>query len=85
MASSTDYSIAVDACVLDAQRSKFVWTLRLNGFKEGQYIYIYRITKGKLSRITTGHRVTEPTQPVVVDSWEASLFDVSKQGEYCFR
>jgi hypothetical protein len=81
--SSSDYSITVEACVRDAQRLKYVWTLRLNGFKKGgHYIYIYHITKG---RVTPGHCVANPAEPIVIDSWDAKLFDVSKQDEYRFR
>ncbi len=82
MTAATGYSVIVEACVREAQSSKFVWTLRLNGFQKGHCIYIFHISKG---RITAGHSITDPTQPIVIDSWNADLFDVSKQDEYHFR
>ena len=81
MTSASEYSITVESCV--RQGSKFVWTLLLKGFKEGEYIYIYRNSE----KVTTaGHCIKNPAAPIVIDSWEADLFkDVSKQEEYHFR
>jgi hypothetical protein len=79
-ASEIEYSLTVEFCV--RQGSKIVWTLMSKGFKEGEYIYIYRNSK----RITAGHCIKNPASPIVIDSWESSLFeDVSKQEEYHFR
>ena len=79
-ASEIEYSLTVEFCY--RQGSKIVWTLMSKGFKEGEYIYIYRNSK----RITAGHCIKNPASPIVIDSWEASLFeDVSKQEEYHFR
>lgn len=80
MTSASEYSLTVEFCV--RQGSKIVWTLMSKGFKEGEYIYIYRNSK----RITAGHCIKNPASPIVIDSWEASLFeDVSKHEEYHFR
>jgi hypothetical protein len=83
MSSASDYRVAVESCVRSSQGSKFEWTLRLNGFKEGNYIYIYRTTKGQITK--KGHCIENPTAPVVISSWNADLFDVSKHEEYRFR
>jgi hypothetical protein len=80
MSSASDYRVVVESCV--RQGLKFEWTLRLTGFNKGNYIYIYHATKGQ---ITKGHCIETPTAKIVISSWNADLFDLSKREEYRFR
>jgi hypothetical protein len=82
MSTASDYRVVVESCVRHSQGLKFEWTLRLTGFNKGNYIYIYHTTKGQ---ITKGHCIENPAAPIVISSWNANLFDLSKREEYRFR